>query len=258
MFHFGLTTYHSQLVLVGGREYASGKDTNKIWTLSEHGQWQETLPPMPVSSLFASIVSSGDHLLVISDDTFSRRIYMYNGHHWASVQHPLPQHMSYYDIKSILFDGHWYIMGRVSSSQRKEVYSASVDSLLASCQPSETSQPSPLWKRLTDIPSSDCYPAVFGNRLVAVTAGRDSHYTTTSVYAYSSSTDSWVHVGDATDSTWSYAPCAVVFPSNELMIVRGNKAFKIIIKRKRTDLMILSIIHFSDVLQEREEWCAHS
>ena len=124
------------------------------------------------------------------------------------------------------------IMRRVASSQRKEVYSASLDSLLASCQSSETSQPSSIWKRLTDISCSDCYPDVFGNRLVVVAAGRDSLFTITSLYAYSSSTESWVHMGDAPNSTWSYAPCAVVLPSNELMIVRGSKTFKVAIKSK--------------------------
>ena len=51
VYYFTLTTYHSQLVLVGGMEYVGenfwGVFTNKLWTLCEDGQWQETLPPMP-------------------------------------------------------------------------------------------------------------------------------------------------------------------------------------------------------------------
>ena len=39
---FALITYHSRLVLVGGREYVSenvmGNITNKLWTLNEHSQ----------------------------------------------------------------------------------------------------------------------------------------------------------------------------------------------------------------------------
>ena len=219
---FGLTTYHSQLVLVGGREYVGenvlGEPTNKLWTLSEDGQWQETLPPMPTPCTYVSAVSHGDHLLVISDG-YPNKVYVYNGHHWASAQHP-PQPL-YSRIKSTIFNGDWYAMGWGGM-----VYSASLDSLLASCQPSETSQPSSLWKRLSNVPNKDCYPAVFGNQLAAV--GRRSR-DTTSLYAYSSLTQSWVHMADAPiSSKSSYSPlpppCAVLLLSNELMIVSGRTA----------------------------------
>ena len=219
---FGLTTYHSQLVLVGGREYVGevdgGEPTNKLWTLSEDGQWQETLPPMPTPCINASAVSHGDHLLVISDDDPTNKVYVYNGHHWSSAQH-LPRQLLI--INSTVFSGHWYVMEYYDGI----VYSASLDSLLASCQPSETSQPSSLWKRLTNVPSGYCYPAVFGNRLVAVGARSTDTITTTSLYAYSTLTLSWVHMADTPISSTSI-PCAVSLPSNELMIVSGLTAFQ--------------------------------
>ena len=227
---FGLTTFHSQLVLVGGREYVGeyvvGEPTNKLWTLSEDGQWRETLPSMPTPCTYASAVSHGDHLVVITDEYPANKAYVYNGHHWASAQHP-PQWL--YSIKSTIFNGHWYLMERGGI-----VYSASLDSLLASCQPSETSQPSSLWKRLTDVPSERCCPAVLGNRLVAV-GGRSTDTSITSLYAYSSLTQSWVHMADAPISLIPhvfYFPCAVLLPSNELMIVSGQTAFKSRLTRK--------------------------
>jgi hypothetical protein len=237
---FGLTTYHSQLVLVGGVEYVdenyTGKQSNKVWTLSEDGQWQETLPPIPTHfPTCASAVSHGDHLLVIAAYFPNCRIYVYNGHHWASA--PLPQRLYY--VKSTIFNGHWYLMGTVlHESQKTCVYSASLDSFLASCQPSETSQPSSLWKRLTDVPRGWCCPVEFGNRLVAVgvltstgttiTGGLNNTYTMIplSLYAYSSLTQSWVHMGDAPSIPIQVTPCAVLLPSNELMIVSGLTAFK--------------------------------
>ena len=214
---FGLTTYHSQLVLVGGKEYVGenieGELTNKLWTLSENGQWQETLPPMPKICGNPSAVSFGDHLLVIGDNypTSTNKVHVYNGHHWASAQHP-PQRLG--SIKSTIFNGHWYVMGN-----GEIVYSASLDSLLASCQPSETSQLSSLWKRLTDTPGVWCYPAVFGNRLVAVGAGTIN----TSLHAYSSHTQSWVHMANM---PFLSTPCAVLLPSNELIIVSEQTAFQ--------------------------------
>ena len=87
---FGLITYHTQLVLVGGMTYIGknlgGEPTNKLWTLSEDGQWQETLPPMPIQCANPFAVSHGDHLLVINDDPIE--VYVYSGHYWASAQPP--------------------------------------------------------------------------------------------------------------------------------------------------------------------------
>ena len=201
VYWFVLTTYHSQLVLVGGNEYKLiGEDTprgptydqctNKLWTLSEDGQWQETLPPMPTPcGNHASAVSHGDHLLVISRDCHasSNKACVYNGYHWASVQHPP---LCLHSTTSTIFNGHWYVMGMGVT------YSASLDSLLASCQPSETSQPSStVWKDLACVPSGLDFPAVFGNTLVAVKAPGVC-YNTISLYAYSSVTKSWVDKGD--------------------------------------------------------------
>ena len=223
VYFFALTTYHSQLVLVGGKVYVGenieGERTNKLWTLSKNGQWQETLPPLPKPCGNPSAVSHGDHLLVISGD-YSNKVYVYNGRHWASAQHP-PQRL--YSIMSTIISGHWYLMGSGGI-----VYSASLDLLLASCQPSETSQPSSLWKRLTDTPISSrlCCPIVFGNRLVAV--GRSTGTTTpSSLYAYSPLTQSWVHMADAPlIPIFSISPCAVLLPSNELMIVSGPTVYQ--------------------------------
>ena len=76
---FALTTFHSQLVLVGGSKYVgesmSGDITNKLWTLSEDGQWQETLLPMPTPcGIYPSAVSHGDHLLVISSGGYEQSL----------------------------------------------------------------------------------------------------------------------------------------------------------------------------------------
>ena len=239
VYQFALTTYHSQLVLVGGREYVGenidGDDTNKLWTLSEDGQWQETLPPMPTPCGYGtSAVSHGDHLLVIGGDDYpNNKVYVYNGHHWASAQHP-PQRLG--SIKSTVLNGHWYLMGgELLPSRPTCVYSCSLDSLLASCQPSEIShQPSPVWKRLTDPPSNrDCFPTVFGKRLIAAEkALSDDQSTSTiiSLHAYSSFTQSWEHVGDTPPSSSDAPPCAIILPSDELMIVRGERAFKATLK----------------------------
>ena len=241
VYFFGLITYHSQVVLVGGREVIvkefMDEPTNKLWTLSEDGQWQKILPPLPTLCTYASAVSHGDHLLVITNDFPTNKVYVYSGHHWESAQHP-PQRLS--SVKSTIFNGHWYLIGR-----ERIVYSASLDSLLASCQPSETSQPSSLWKRLTDVPNDYCCPIVFGNRLVAV-GKRSTGITITSLYAHSSLTQSWVPMEDVAISSILNSPCAVLLPSNELMIVSEWRAFQ---SRLTCKFIFLIAIELSCIFQ---------
>ena len=242
VYDFALTTYHSQLLLVGGWNRFEQPLANKLWTLSEDGQWQESLPPIPTLFIHVSAMSHGDHLLVIGGNDYNNRVYVYNGHHWASAQHLSPR-LDF--IVPTVFNGHLYLMGRENYlSQQMYVYSASLDSLLASCQPSETSQPSSLWKRLTDPPSGRCYPAVFGNRLVAVVGGGS----TTSLHAYSSLTQSWEHIGDAPVSSNLIFFCAVVLPSNELMIVGKPRAFKVTLKSKSVIKLMLAITYYMTYL----------
>ena len=242
VYHFALTTYHSHLVLVGGWEHTSGLPTNKLWTLSEHNQWWETLPPLPtpLPAPGASAVSHGDHLLVIGIDypLVNNQVYVYNGRQWATAQHP-PKLL--YFVTSTIFNGRWYLMGGTNSElslpQETCVYSASLDSLIASCQFSakETSQPRSVWKRIQSIPIGFCHPSMFGNMLIAVGG---LNFATTSLCVYSSSTQSWVHVGEAPITMNVATPCAVALPSNELMIVNGQRVFKIKLQSKSAIIVL--------------------
>ena len=218
VYDFALTVYHSQLVLVGGKEYVDeysiGRLSTKVWTLGEDGQWQTTLLiPLEVPCFDASAVSHGDHLFVI--DTLEG-VFIYNGRYWARAQRPTFLTVPSF-ISSTVIDGCWYVM-----SSNGEVHYASLDSLIASTGPSQTPQPSSVWKRLPDTAVGLCSPAKFGNRLIAV-GGR-------AIYAFSRITQSWVEVVDAFHT--SSAPCgsAVVLPSNELMITDNLNTYKVTLK----------------------------
>ena len=122
----------------------------------------------------ASAVSHGDHLLVIGIDypLVNNQVYVYNGRQWATAQHP-PQLL--YFVTSTIFNGHWYLMGGTNSElslpQETCVYSASLNSLIASCRFSAketSSQPLSAWKRIQSIPIGLCHPSMFGNMLIAV------------------------------------------------------------------------------------------
>ena len=218
VYWFALTAYHSQLVLVGGMEFVSdsveGRPSNKLWTLSEDDEWQEILPPMEVACSFASAVCHGDHLLVVGGNQVS----VFNGRYWQQSQHPPEQLFS---VKSTTINSLWYLVGGPLKPGR--VYCASLDSLVASCQPtssSSLSSSSLVWKRLPNAPGESCCPAALGNRLIAVESP--------DVHAYSPFTRSWVQVSNIPDT--SEAPCIVVLPSNELLVVMDEGTFKATLK----------------------------
>ena len=213
---YALTAYNSQLVLVGGQKHDGHRPSAKLWTLSDDGQWQETITPMEKACVSASVVSHGDLLLVI--DRYRGEVNVYNGRYWAKAQ-GLPKQL--YNVKSTVYNDNLYVMCR------QNVYSASLDSLIASCQPSETSQPSSVWNKLPDVPDSDCYPATFGGRLVTVLVG------TSSLYAYDPSSQSWIEVGDIPRSHPFIPVCSTTdLPINELLVISRRDMLKGSLKRK--------------------------
>ena len=219
--NFALTTYRSKLVLVEGWNYVCEgvvrSTSNKLWTLSEDGKWEETLPPMETAcgSDAETAVSHGDHLLVIDGE--HKYVRVYNGHHWAKAQY-LPEEMkrsSYItkSIKSVVFNGKLYVFAKDGSGKR-DIYSTSVDPLIASFQPSETSQPLTKWKRLPYVPGDLQNLAVFGEKLIAVGSDASSF---NAIYSYFPSGRSWEYVGASPISRCLIA--SVVLPSNELIVI---------------------------------------
>ena len=216
VYGFALTTYHSQLVLVGGREYVGenieGNPSNKLWTLGEGGQWWETLPPMDEECwLVSAATSHGNHLIVTSGS----EVNVCNGSQWMKAQ-TLPKRFLL--VNSIVIDGHWYLMGV------DDVFYASLDSLVASCQSKWI--PS-MWKQLPGATGNRCFPTIFGSRLIAV--GQSA------ILAYSYATDSWKEARNIPVST-TPAPCAtaITLSSDELLIIKAmrNGVFRGILKSR--------------------------
>ena len=228
VYNFALTTYRSQIVLVGGINYDDESPSVKLWTLSEDGQWQETLPPMETACINASAVSHGDDLLVI--DGCRNDVKVYNGFYWKKAAH-LPEVPSI--AHSIVLNDNLYVIG----SYYSKVYSASLDSLIASCHPSETTQPSSAWKKLPDVADIYCYPTVFGRRLTIIGLS--------GIFAYSSPTKSWIKVGDSPyDQYLLSGYCAIGLPSNELMVIHNNRnVSKVTIKSKCSEVYIYIYIY---------------
>ena len=229
VYWFALTVYRSQVVLIGGMEYISenvdGCPSNKLWTLSEDGKWQETLPRMGTACSFASAVAHGDNLLVIGSD----EVAVFNGRYWPQAQH-LPEQL--FSVKSTVINGYWYLVG--GPLMPGKVYCASLDLLIASSQRDETThgQSSTVWKRLPSAPGESCCLTALGDRLIAIESP--------DIHVYSDFTQSWVQVGNIPDT--SDAPCVVLLPSDELMFVMGERTFKAALKSKCSVVCWLTMV----------------
>ena len=250
VYWFALTTYQSQLILVGGFKFVGETEagileaTDKLWTLNELKQWQKVLPPMPTKRCSASALGYGNYLIVAGGGegiTFDLLdvVEVYTNHHWFRAN-SLPTSCA--SMKSTAFNDHWYLIG--GYGQKEEIFYASLDSLIASCSPSATksSLSSCEWERLPDIPLECKYASatIFENQLVVV-GGEQVHSESSSViYAYSPRTQSWVTVGflpAALSNT-----CATVLPTRELMIIGGKpESISKVIKMKNSGSVVDSL-----------------
>ena len=221
-----LTTYKSQLVLVGGKDPTTGKISNQLWVMDEQQwdpeqqYWAQPLPPMTTKCSRASAVSVDHHLIVAGglNDKLDRLnvVQVYDGHHWKRVQ-PLPK--AGYFMKSALLDGIWYLTG--GGEQEKEIYCASIHSLIATTSSKRAKQAS-VWKELPNVPLEWSTPIVIEKQL-AVVGG----YTYSSaIHVYSQSTNSWVHVEDLPVAC--YSTCTLVLPTGELLVVGGKTKLELL------------------------------
>lgn len=213
---YGLTTYQSQLVLVGGGDPNSGRATNELWVLNEEYDWNQPFPFMTTNRYQASAVSIGDHLIVAGGCSGGRTgplytVEVYDGCQWRKAQ-SLPKGCSW--MKSTLHEGYWYLAGGIE--QGHEVYYTSLESLISTTKfegPGLTS----VWKKLPSTPLEGSTPAVLRNQLVTIGEG---HPFGSALYAYSSSNNCWVYVGDLPVACYSI--CTLVLPTGELLVVGGD------------------------------------
>ena len=216
---YALTTYHSQVVLVGGMDPDTGRATNQLWVLDENCHWTKPLPPMTIERYQASTVGLGDYLIVAggcdgSNDGHLDVVEVYDGHQWMRAQ-SLPRACSC--MKTALHEGNWYLAGGMG--QGSEVYHTSLGYLIAATH-SEGTRKTIMWKQLPGTALIWSTPAALRNQLIIVGGG---YHTSSSIHTYSASTKSWVHVGDMPIACYS-TNCTLVLPTGELLVVGDAKS----------------------------------
>lgn len=112
---YALTTYRSQLVLLGG------VDSNMVWTLDADNNWQPSLPPMPTAKNRFTAVNTGSpgvpECIVVAGGRklghgILRTVEVMVNEQWSTVQ-PLP--IAGRLKKSTIHNGKLYLMGSLSS-----------------------------------------------------------------------------------------------------------------------------------------------
>ena len=217
-----LTTYHSQLVLVGGVVVSSGEATNQLWVLQEDEQtWRQPLPAMPTARYGVSAISHLNHIIAPGGRDSSFRdmnvVEVYDGHQWMKTD-PLPRYCSF--MRATIHNETCYLMG--GDFQYNSVFCASLHSLIAKItQQSPTSHISgSVWETLPDVPYVYSATTILGGALVAVGGWDSSLIPSSSLLMYSRLTHSWLHVSDMPVTV--RAICTTTLPTGEMMVIGGR------------------------------------
>ena len=237
-----LTTYNSQLVLVGGVAASTNEITNQLWVLQEDERtWRQPLPAMPTARYAASAISHHNYLIVAggwdSNGRETNVVEVYDGPQWMRTD-PLPKCCSH--MKTTAHNGNYYLMG--GTNQGQSVFCASLQSLIAKAtqqsptSPSSSKSPTFLqslfglsspsgeqksvWETLPDVPYRYSATTILGAALVAV-GGRDSSGTPrSSLHMYSPLTHSWLHVSEMPVVVCD--TCTITLPTGEMVVIGGS------------------------------------
>ena len=192
---FGLSIYHSQLVLVGGfvGDWPNSTTSNKLWVY-DNDAWHCSLPPMPTGRKHPVVVNTGTpEYLVVA------------GGYQIYYADPIK-------VVEVLMEGQWVSCAPLYSKPRdgcihngnlyfscqgSSVVYCQLESLVKACvQPDGVSDTGDLWNFLPDV-----YYIVgvvaYGKFLICLTSSGDLH-------ALSPDTESWVHVGRLSTEGWKY------------------------------------------------------
>ncbi len=207
-YYYTLVVHDSELLLVGGCEYPIGGEiTNKVFTMRD-GQFVEALPPMKERRRSSSAVSSGSALVVAGgwDGTTIgalSSVEVFKDGQWTTAP-SLPSAGS--SMKSALHGDQWYLITYLGP-----VFRTSLQSLISGGDQS-------LWETLPDAPNYSSGAAFFGGHLLSI-GGRVYPNPTTTIHAFSPSTQSWEHVADLPVPLGR--PTAVFLSSEQLIVSSG-------------------------------------
>ena len=228
--HFALAVYHSQIVLVGGKECCCEnviQITNKVWVMTDEQIKTDIIPHMKLRRSGAVAVSIDTVLIVTGGEQESSALYteIYDGNMWWNIKRPSDLGGS--DVKMALHEDYCYLIG---GRHGRSAFSVNLASLISSSKAGGDHEDLLLWRQMPDIPeqvAGGC-PAIFGSRLVVQNGGI--------IYAFSPSTQVWVLALKMPNEN-IYSAC-VVGSNKELMVIGGVSAKTNVVSKDITQVSI--------------------
>ena len=214
---YSLTTYHSQLVLVGGLDPYTEHASNGVWTLSTTGMnWQQSIPEMLTERSRPSAVNTGtpEYIVVAGGvgvgNSYLDIVEVFTGKEWCTVEPP-PKPCYY--LKWTSHEGKFYLCGDY-------VYSCDSKTFLESCEQSDGSKrPFPLWSNF-QMPFELSSPTSFGQHLISIGGITESLICCPDIVAFFPLSQSWVSIGML--PTALYSAASIVLPTGELVVLGGD------------------------------------
>ncbi len=211
-----IATLRGRLLVVGGRDKSTSKNTNTIVTLDESsGQWVRSLPPMPKAIYVPAVVVYQNNLIVIGGcDSYGTRIGDVNilntSNKWIAAE-PLPSTDAY---STCLIGDTLYLVGQGT----KEVFRAHVPSLISRAS-------SGVWESVASVPFYWSSPIAIGNTLLTVGGSEASlrGNDTSSIHLYDPTKDQWTQCGDLPEKMCA---CVCIELSGKLYVLDGDRGIR--------------------------------
>ena len=220
---FGLGEVKGELVAVGGQDL-SFSISNVVRVFNKGRNWKRTIPPMPTARFSPTVVSLSTHLVVAGgymdagECINNVEIYNISTSQWSETDR-LPYACA--NQRGIVYNNTVYLMGGLDGNYLNKVCAAQVDKLISADRQDDGSanKADSVWNTISNTPSYRPSPVTISDTLFAV-GGLDSEDEATQrIYAYSSSMDSWLYVGDL-PSPITY-PATVSLSPTECLMIEG-------------------------------------
>ena len=213
---------NNQLVLVGGVDVQTNKNTNKLAVWNEESRkWTHPLPPMITACYASSVTSHNNRWLVVmagdGDGTELSRVEILDtteSGQWYRAA-PLPQ--TYNEVSIVTIGNTCYLLGGYSGERAsKKVFCVNLDDLISQAlsQPAGASAPptpSP-WMTLTDTPTAFSTAFSLNGSLLSV----GGLWGSTAIYHYQPTSKNWIKAGELPAGR-SRCACTVL-PSGEVFV----------------------------------------
>ena len=224
--YFGLGEVKGELVAVSGTD-SSYSASNVVHVFNKGRNWKRTIPPMPTARHSPAVVSLPTHLVVAGGDmddgdyTDNVEIYNISTSQWSETDR-LPY--ACMNQREIVYNNTVYLMGGFDGKNLNKVCAAQVNKLISTDRQDDGSanKADSIWNTISNTPSYCPSPVTISDTLFAVGGVDSEREATQRIYAYSSSMDSWLYVGDL-PSPIARAATVSLSPSECLMIGGMNK-----------------------------------